>query len=228
MNDAINPKVAAEKARDTYRKTARRKTTRKVGTGKAHRGDRKTASKVVAEKARGPYRKTARKVGARKAYSGDRKTASKVATEKARGTYRKTAARFEEFAYDAQMPESMRALAEKSVAQTREFYVHSLEAVLESWERFVVAAGQGTVALNRKAIDIALRNINTSFGLAERLAGAKNVAEAMELQTTYWRNQVGELAAQAGEMRTTKVTADVASPIKAQVTRRMRGVHKAT
>jgi hypothetical protein len=189
-----------------------------------------SARKAAAQKARSTYRKTARKVGATKAHSGDRKTASKVAKEKAPGTYRKTAARFEEFAYDAQMPESMRALAEKSVAQTREFYVHSLEAVLESWERFVVAAGQGTVALNRKAIDIALHNINTSFGLAERLAGAKNVAEAMELQTTYWRNQVGELAAQAGEMRTlsTKVTADVAAPIKAQVTRRMRGLHKAT
>ena len=198
MNDAINPKVAAEKARDTYRKTARRKTTPKVGTGKAHRTDRKTASKAVAEKAR--------------------------------GTYRKTAARFEEFAYDAQMPESMRALAEKSVAQTRELYVHSLEAVLESWERFVVAAGQGTLALNRKAIDITRRNINNGFGLAEKLAGAKNLAEAMELQTTFWRKQVGELASQAGEMRTlsTKVTADVAAPIKAQATRRTRGLHKAT
>ena len=189
-----------------------------------------SARKAAAQKARSRYRKTARKVGVAKAHSGDRKTASKVAKEKARGTYRKTAARFEEFAYDAQMPESMRALAETSVAQTRELYVHSLEAVLESWERFVVAAGQGTVALNRKAIDIALRNINTSFGLAERLAGAKNVAEAMELQTTYWRKQVGELASQAGEMRTlsTKVTADVAAPIKAQVTRRMRGLHKST
>ena len=198
MNDAINPKVAAEKARDTYRKTARRKTTPKVGTGKAHRTDRKTASKAVAEKAR--------------------------------GTYRKTAAQFEEFAYDAQMPESMRALAEKSVAQTRELYVHSLEAVLESWERFVVAAGQGTLALNRKAIDITRRNITNGFGLAERLAGAKNLAEAMELQTTFWRKQVGELASQAGEMRTlsTKVTADVAAPIKAQATRRTRGLHKAT
>ena len=183
-----------------------------------------SARKAAAQKARSTYRKTTRKVGARKAHGSDRKTASKVAAEKARGTYRKTAARFEEFAYDAQMPESMRALAEKSVAQTREFYVHSLEAVLESWERFVVAAGQGTVALNRKAIDIALRNINTSFGLAERLAGAKNVAEAMELQTTYWRKQVGELASQAGEMRTltTKVTADVTAPIKAQVTRRTK------
>ena len=155
-------------------------------------------------------RNTHRKVGARKAYSGDRKTPSKVATEKARGTYRKTAARFEEFAYDAQMPESMRALAEKSVAQTRELYVHSLEAVLEGWERFVVAAGQGTLALNRKAIDITRRNINNGFGLAERLAGAKNLAEAMELQTSYWRKQVGELASQSEEMRTltTSVTAE--------------------
>src|SRR6478752_3011737 len=190
---------------------------------------------AAAEKASGTYRKiarrkTARKVGAAKAHSRDRKTASKVVAEKARGTYRKTAAQFEEFARDAQMPESMRALAEKTVVQTRELYVHFLEAVLESWERFVVAAGQGTVALNCKAIDIARRNINTSFGLAERLAGANNVAEAMELQTTYWRNQVGELAAQAGEMRTlsTQVTADVAAPIKAQVTRGMKGLHKAT
>jgi hypothetical protein len=189
-----------------------------------------SAHKAAAEKTRGTYPKNARKVGAGKAHSKNRKAAPKAVAERARGTYRKTAARFEGFAYDAQMPESMRALAEKSVAQTRELYVHSLEAVLESWERFVVAAGQSTVALNRKAIDIARRNINTGFSLAERLAGAKNVAEAMELQTTYWRNQVGELASQAGEMRTlsTKVTADVAVPIKAQVTRRMRGLHKAT
>jgi hypothetical protein len=165
--------------------------------------------KAAAKKARSTYRKTTRKVGAGKAHSSGRKTASAVA-EKERGTYRKTAARFEEFAYDAQMPESMRALAEKSVAQTRELYVHSFEAVLESWERFVVAAGQGTLALNRKAIDITRRNINNSFGLAERLAGAKNLAEAMELQTTYWRKQVVELAPQAGEMRTltSRVTAD--------------------
>ena len=88
-------------------------------------------------------------------------SAPKVTVGKVRGTYRKIAAQFEEFARDAQMPESMRALAEKRVAQTRELYEHFLEAVLESWERFVVAAGQGAVALNRKAINIALRNINS-------------------------------------------------------------------
>ena len=108
------------------------------------------------------------------------------------------------------MPESMRALAENSIAQVRELYADSLEAALENWERFTLAAGQGTVALNRRAIDIARRNINNGIGLAERLAGAKNFAEVMELQTTYWRKQVGELASQAGERRTltTKVSAD--------------------
>ena len=166
--------------------------------------------KAAAKKTGSKYRKTTRKVGTGKARSSDRKTASKAVAERARSTYRKSAARFEPFAYDAQMPESMRALAEKSVAQTREFYVHSLEAVLASWESFVVAAGQGTVALNRRAIDLARRNINNGFGLAERLAGAKSVTEAMELQTTYWRKQVGDLASQAGEMRalTTRVRAD--------------------
>jgi len=86
------------------------------------------------------------------------------------------------------------------------------------------------VALNCKAIDIARRNINNGFSLAESLAGARNLAEAMELQTAYWRKQVGELAAQAGEVRTltTKVAADVATPIKAQITRGMKSLHKAT
>jgi hypothetical protein len=164
-----------------------------------------------------------------KAHSTYRKPAPKAAAKKARGTYRKTAAQFEEFARDAQMPESMRTLAEKSVVQTRDLCEHSLEAVLESWERFV-DAGQGAVALNRKAIDIARHNINTGFGLAVSLARAKNLAEVMELQAAYWRKQLGELAAQAGEMRTlsTKVTADVAAPIRAQVTRGMKGLQKAT
>lgn len=164
-----------------------------------------SAAKAAAKRARGAYRKTA----------------AKAVAEKARGTYRKSAAQFEEFARDAQMPESVRALARESVAQTRELYGHSLDAVLESWERFVVAAGQGAVAVNRKAIDIARRNINSGFSLAESLAGAQNFAEAMELQAAYWRKQFGNLSAQAEELSTlsSKVTADVTAPIKARVTR---------
>jgi hypothetical protein len=189
-----------------------------------------SARKAAVEKAHRTYRKKSRKVSAQKAHSTHTKTTSKAVAKKARGTYRETAAQFEEFTRHAQMPASISALAETSVAQTRELYEHSLETVLESWERFVSAAGQGAVALNVKAVDIARRNINTGFGFAASLSRAKNLAEVMELQTAYWRKQFGELAAQAGEMRTlsTQVTAEVAAPIKAQVTRRMKGLHRAT
>ena len=163
---------------------------------------------------------TKRKSAAEKAHSTHRKTAPKAATKK-RGTYFKAAAPFEDLTRDAQMSEPLRTFAEKSMAHTRELCERPLEAVLESWERFVVAAGQSALALNSRAVGIVRRNINNGFGLVERLARTKNLAEAMELQAAYWRKQLGELAVQAGEIRTlsTKVTADVAAPIKAQVTR---------
>ena len=93
--------------------------------------------------------------------------------------------------------------------------------ILDTWEKSSDAAGQGVVALNRKIVDIAERNISAGFDLATKLAGAKNLAEVMELQAAYWRKQFGELKLQAEEVRalSTKVTADVAEPIKAQVAR---------
>ena len=100
----------------------------------------------------------------------------------------------------------------------RETYERSkdaLEGVLQSWERSFDAAGQGAVALNRKIIDIAQRNINSSFDLAKNLAGAKNLAEAVEMQSSYWRSQLDTLAAQAEEVRTlsTQVAADSVKPM---------------
>ena len=50
------------------------------------------------------------------------------------------------------------------------------------------------------------------------------------MQATYWRKQLGALASQAEEMRalSTKVTANSAEPIKAQVQRGMEELNKAT
>ena len=113
----------------------------------------------------------------------------------------------------------MREIAEKNIAQMRETYERSkdaLENVMQSWERSFDAAGQGAVALNRKIIDIAQRNINSSFDLAKSLAGAKNLAEAVEMQSAYWRKQFDTLTAQAEEVRTlsTQVAADAAKSIE--------------
>lgn len=131
------------------------------------------------------------------------------------------------------MPEAVRALAENNIAQARQMYERSkdaLEAVLASWESSFDAASQGAAAIHRKVIEITQRNINSGFEYAKSLAGAKNLAEVMELQTAYWRKQLSMLGAQAEEMRdlSSQVTTDVTAPIQAQVKRGMDELQKAT
>jgi phasin len=142
-----------------------------------------------------------------------------AAAEKTLYSYRKNVAEFEQLARNTEVPEAMRALAEKNITQTREAYERSkdaLETILGCWERSLDATGQGAVTLNRKVVDIAQRNINSGFDLAKSLAGAKNLAEWLELQAAYWRKQLAALTAQAEEFRSlsTEVAADAAAPMK--------------
>jgi hypothetical protein len=161
--------------------------------------------KVAARKARNAHSKT--RENAEKARKRSQKTASKVAaklrndvtTETVRDTHRKIDPPNNQFpgsqVYDrfpaAQVPDTLRVLAERNVAQTRELYERSkntLQAMLDSWQTCFGAAG---ISLNRAIIDIAERNINIGFDLATDLAGAKNLTEVMELQTAYWRKVTG-------------------------------------
>jgi phasin len=153
----------------------------------------------------------------------------KVAAEKAR----EIAVQFEALALDTLLPEGVRSIAEKTVAQTREAYEQSkdaLQAGLEALERSFDAAGQGSLALNHKVIEIAQRNVNSGFTIAKSLAAAKTLPEVVEVQAAYWRNWLGTFTAQAEELRalSTKVTADTAEPIKAHVTRGMNELRKAS
>jgi phasin len=156
-----------------------------------------------------------------------------VAADKERERYPKGNGQFEALTFDTAFPEAARAFAGKTVAQTREAYDRSkyaLEAAVDTMEKSFDAVGQGAVALNHKIIDIAQRNVNSGFDLAKNLAGAKNLAEMVELQAAYWRKQFGALAAQAEEVRalSTQVTADTAEPIKAHVTSSMEELRKAS
>jgi phasin len=129
---------------------------------------------------------------------------------------------------DTAVPEGVRALAEKAVAQSREAYDRSWEAFdasLTTFERSFDAAGQGAAAFNRKIVDLARRNVDASFDLATSLAGAKDLADMVDLQAAFWRNQFGVLTAQAQEVRalSTRVTAAATEPIKSQMERTMDG-----
>ena len=121
---------------------------------------------------------------------------------------------------DTSVPETVRALAEKSVDQTRELYDRSkdaLDASIALFEKTFDAAGQGAAVFNRKIIDLGRRNVNSVFDLAKSLAGARNLSDIVQVQAAHWQKQVSVLTAQAEEVRalSTKVAADTAEPIKA-------------
>jgi hypothetical protein len=137
-----------------------------------------------------------------------------------RGTRRYMVDQFEDFR-NAQVPPTLRDLAERNVSQTRALYERSknaVQSVLVSWNKSFGAANQGAVALNLKIIDMTERNISTGFDLAMNLAGAKNVAEAVEMQSAYWRKQLSQLQAQAEEVKAllSRLNANVTEPMEAQ------------
>jgi phasin len=132
---------------------------------------------------------------------------------------------------DAALPETVRAMVEKAVDQSREVYDRSkdaLDASVATFERTFDAAGQGAVAFNRKIIDIAQRNVNSGFDLAKSLAGAKNLSEMVELQAAYWQKLLGALTSQAEEVRalSTKVAAAAGEPLKEQMKRGVDDLRK--
>jgi hypothetical protein len=214
------PKVAPAKTSNGHPNIAPRllpedKAALKGTSPKTGNGHAKTALKVASEKSGDAQPKAAPKSAAEKSNDAHRKTA--IAADRARDTHRKTTTRFEELR-DTQVPDSMRALAEKNVAQARDLYERSknaFRAVLESWEKSL----GGAVALNCKIIDMAEHNIASSFDLAMGLAGAKNLVEAVELQSAYWRKLFRDVSAQAEQVRalSIKVSAEVAQPVKAQL-----------
>jgi phasin len=150
-------------------------------------------------------------------------TNPQAAADLARKTYRDVTAQLGLLGLDTSIPDGVRSVAEKTVAQSRDVYnqsKHALDASIATFEKSFDAAGQGAIAFNRKIVDIAQRNLSSVFDLAQSLASAKNLAEVVELQTAYWQKQFGALTAQAEEVRalSTKVTAAASEPIKAHMT----------
>jgi phasin len=155
-----------------------------------------------------------------------------AAAEQARKNYRDVTTQLGHLGLDTSVPEAVRATAEKTVAQTREAYDRSkdaFDASLTTFERSFDASGQGAAAFNRKIIDIARRNVDTSFDLAQSLTGAKTLADMVELQAAFWRKQFAVLTAQAEEVRalSTKVMADAGEPLKAHLARGADGAVRA-
>jgi hypothetical protein len=91
-----------------------------------------------------------------------------------------------------------------------------LDTTVHTFERSFKAAGQGTIAVNRKLLDFARANVSSGFDLAISLASASSPMQFMQLQMEYWDERLKALVSQAQELRvlSADVVAKASEPIR--------------
>jgi phasin len=118
-----------------------------------------------------------------------------------------------------QLPEQMRAFAEKGVSQAREGYA-KLKDAAETHNSTVEAvfnsASKGSVELSSALLDIAKTNTNASFDFAHSLIGVKTPSQVMELWSGFARSQFEAFTGQSRQLAELgqKIAAETAEPIK--------------
>ena len=119
-----------------------------------------------------------------------------------------------------EVPEQMRAFAEKGVSQARDSYDKFKDAAEThngTMEAVFTNASKGYSAYTAKLIEFAKANTSSSLDFAQDLFGVKTPAEALELWSSHTRKQFETLTAQAKELAelTQKAAAETVEPIKA-------------
>jgi phasin len=121
-----------------------------------------------------------------------------------------------------EVPAAFRELAERSVAQARDGYEKMKAAAEETTdvlEDTYANASKGATDYTLKTIEIARANTNAAFDFAVELASVKSFSEAVELASSYTRQQFEALLAQSKELTALaqKVAADTSEPLKSGV-----------
>lgn len=118
-----------------------------------------------------------------------------------------------------EVPEQMRAFAEKGVSQARDNYAKfkdAAESHNSTIEAVFTSASKGMSAYSAKLMEFLKANTTANLDFAQELLGIKSPSEAMELWTSHARRSFEALSAQAKELAelTQKVTAETVEPIK--------------
>ena len=123
-----------------------------------------------------------------------------------------------------EVPEQMRALAEKGVSQARDSYAKFKDAAEThngTIEAVFTSASKGSSEYSTKLIEFFKANTSSSLDFAQEMFGVKTPAEALELWTTHARKQYETLTAQAKELAELgqKVATETVEPIKASASK---------
>ena len=123
-----------------------------------------------------------------------------------------------------EVPEQMRAFAEKGVSQARDSYAKFKDAAEThngTIEAVFTSASKGSSEYSTKLIEFFKANTSSSLDFAQQLFGVKTPAEALELWTAHTRKQYETLTAQAKELTELgqKVATETVEPIKASASK---------
>jgi len=123
-----------------------------------------------------------------------------------------------------EVPEQVRAFAEKGVSQARDSYA-KFKDVAESHngtiEAVFTTASKGASEYSTKLVEILKSNTTATLDFAQELLGVKSPTEAVELWTSHAKKQFETIAAQAKELAelTQKVATETVEPIKASASK---------
>jgi phasin len=123
-----------------------------------------------------------------------------------------------------EVPEQMRAFAEKGVSQARDNYAKFKDAAEShntAVEAFFVSASKGASEVSTKVMEFVKTNTTANLDFAQQLFGIKSPAEALELWTGFARKQVETFTAQTKELGELgqKVATETVEPIKASASK---------
>jgi phasin len=118
-----------------------------------------------------------------------------------------------------EVPEQVRAFAEKGVSQARDNYAKFKDAAEThngTIEAVFTSASKGASEYSAKLMEMMKSNATASLDFAQQLFGVKTPTEAMELWTSHTRKQFETLTAQAKQLAelSQKVATETAEPIK--------------
>ena len=123
-----------------------------------------------------------------------------------------------------EVPEQMRAFAEKGVSQARDNYAKFKDAAEThngTMEAVFTSASKGASAYSAKLMEFVKANTTAQLDFAQELFGVKSPSEALELWTSHTRKQFETLTAQAKELAelSQKVATETVEPIKASASK---------
>jgi phasin len=123
-----------------------------------------------------------------------------------------------------EVPEQMRAFAERGVSQARDNYAKFKDAAEThngTIEAVFTTASKGASAYSAKVMEFMKANASAQLDFAHELLGIKSPSEAMELWTAHARKQFETFTAQAKELAelSQKVATETVEPIKANASK---------